>query len=201
VKETGRAYAKFKVMGMTCASCVNKIEKYIAGKTGVHSIQVALLSELATVEFDENLTDSDILTKDIASLGFDVNLIAVTTRTEFTTVRFKVDLKGAQAVDILKTSLGMVEGIVDVKVSPSDSVVQVEFDPSTVGVRHVLKNIEAVGHDAMLIPSDPTLHFSQKRTLRRSVAFMHMLAFGGRIFFRWSCLCGDYLHNGKTQHR
>jgi hypothetical protein len=34
VKETGRAYAKFKVMGMTCASCVNKIEKYIAGKTG-----------------------------------------------------------------------------------------------------------------------------------------------------------------------
>ena len=58
--------------------------------SGVHSIQVALLSELATVEFDENLTDSDILTKDIASLGFDVNLIAVTTRTEFTTVRFKV---------------------------------------------------------------------------------------------------------------
>jgi Cu+-exporting ATPase len=78
-----------------------------------------------------------------------------------------VDLKGAQAVDILKTSLEMVEGIVDVKVSPSDSVVQVEFDPSTVGVRHVLKNIEAVGHDAVLIPSDPTLHFSQKRTLRR----------------------------------
>ena len=53
-----------------------------------------------------------------------------------------MDLKGAQAVDILKTSLEMVEGIVDVKVSPSDSVVQVEFDPSTVGVRHVLKNIE-----------------------------------------------------------
>ena len=31
----------------------------------------------------------------------------------------------------------------------------------------------------MLIPSDPTLNFSQKRTLRRSVAFMYMLVFGG----------------------
>ena len=54
----------------------------------------------------------------------------------------QVDLKGAQAIYTLKTSLGEVEGIVDVKVSPSDSVVQVEFDPRTVGVRHVLKNIE-----------------------------------------------------------
>ena len=58
--------------------------------SGVHSVQVALLSEIATVEFDEDLTDSDILAKDIASLGFDVELIALTTDTELTTVRFKV---------------------------------------------------------------------------------------------------------------
>ena len=42
VKETGRAYAKFKVMGMTCASCVNKIEKYIAGKTGTGKVLLTI---------------------------------------------------------------------------------------------------------------------------------------------------------------
>ena len=57
---------------------------------GVHSIQVALLSEMATVEFDECVTDADILSKDISSLGYDVELIAVTTQTEFSTVKFKV---------------------------------------------------------------------------------------------------------------
>ena len=36
VKETERACAKFRVMGMTCASCVNKIEKYISGRTGAN---------------------------------------------------------------------------------------------------------------------------------------------------------------------
>ena len=51
---------------------------------------MALLSEMATVEFDESLTDSEILSKNIASLGFDVKVITVTTKTEFTTVRFKV---------------------------------------------------------------------------------------------------------------
>lgn len=51
-------------------------------------------------------------------------------------------MKGAQAINDLKTSLTMVEGIVGVKMSPTDSVVEVEFDSRTVGVRHVLKNIE-----------------------------------------------------------
>ena len=57
---------------------------------GVHSIQVALLSEMATVEFDEQITDSDILTSDIASLGFDVTCMAVTSDTQFSKVDFKV---------------------------------------------------------------------------------------------------------------
>ena len=42
----------------------------------------------------------------------------------------------------LRTSVEMVEGVASVRVSPSDSVVQVEFDPRAVGVRHILKNIE-----------------------------------------------------------
>ena len=62
----------------------------IALYSGVHSIQVALLSEMATVEFDEDLTDTDTLTKEIASLGFDVKLISVTTKTEVSTAKFKV---------------------------------------------------------------------------------------------------------------
>ena len=34
MKDTKRIQAKFKVLGMSCASCVNKIEKYVAGKAG-----------------------------------------------------------------------------------------------------------------------------------------------------------------------
>ena len=42
----------------------------------------------------------------------------------------------------LKTSLAVIEGVVDVCVSPSDGAIQVEFDSSSVGVRYILKAIE-----------------------------------------------------------
>lgn len=51
---------------------------------------MALLSEMATVEFDEDLTDTDTLVKEIASLGFDVKLTSITTKTEVSTAKFKV---------------------------------------------------------------------------------------------------------------
>ena len=74
---------------------------------GVHSVQVALLSEIATVEFDEYLTTSDALTTDIASLGFDAECIAVSSNTEVSRVNFKVTLQYYHSLRRpLKTSLG-----------------------------------------------------------------------------------------------
>lgn len=59
---------------------------------GVHSVHVALLSEMATVEFDEQVTTSDTLTTDIASLGFDVECVAVNSASDFSKVNFKVNV-------------------------------------------------------------------------------------------------------------
>ena len=53
---------------------------------------MALLSEVATVEFDECQTDTEKLAKDISSLGFDVELIGISTKAEFSTVKFKVPI-------------------------------------------------------------------------------------------------------------
>ena len=44
----------------------------------------------------------------------------------------------------LRTCLGL-PGVVDVRVEPSNSLVIVEFDSNTVGVRNILKNIEVIG--------------------------------------------------------
>ena len=125
MRDVKRKQAKFKVLGMSCASCVSKIEKYMAGRTGnhmfmqlllpvyvcmyilytctasidvtiiiagVHSVHVALLSEMATVEFDELITTSDALTADISSLGFDVECVAVSGSSDFSKANFKVNV-------------------------------------------------------------------------------------------------------------
>ena len=46
----------------------------------------------------------------------------------------------------LKNTLRMVEGITDVTVLPSDSLVRVKFDSTTVGVRQVLNIIKVFLH-------------------------------------------------------
>lgn len=50
--------------------------------------------------------------------------------------------QGGENISNLKTSLAMMEGVVDVCVSPSDGAIEVEFDSRSVGVRHILKEIE-----------------------------------------------------------
>ena len=46
-----------------------------------------------------------------------------------------MDINGAEDIRNLKNKLEYLQGVVDVRVSPSDSVVRVEFDSSTVGIQ------------------------------------------------------------------
>lgn len=45
----------YAIKGMTCASCVNTIEKYVINQGGIADISVNLLSEEAEIEFDPNI--------------------------------------------------------------------------------------------------------------------------------------------------
>ena len=52
---------KYDVIGMTCSSCVAHVDKAVRGLEGVQDVNVNLLQNSMTVEFDENqLTDNQI---------------------------------------------------------------------------------------------------------------------------------------------
>ena len=55
------AIVQLEVKGMTCSSCVQSIENYIGNLDGVNSIAVALLSEKATINYDETLISKETL--------------------------------------------------------------------------------------------------------------------------------------------
>ena len=50
----------FPVGGMTCASCVSRVEKAISSVPGVVSVAVNLASEKATVEYTDQVKFSDL---------------------------------------------------------------------------------------------------------------------------------------------
>jgi P-type Cu+ transporter len=60
------------VVGMTCASCVNRIERYLGRADGVAEASVNLATERATVRFDPALIDRSGIVATIEAAGYEV---------------------------------------------------------------------------------------------------------------------------------
>ncbi|HEX5467175.1 MAG TPA: heavy metal translocating P-type ATPase [Candidatus Limnocylindrales bacterium] len=60
------------IEGMTCASCVNRIERFLGRTDGVLSASVNLATERATVRFDPAVAGRSELVKAVESAGYEV---------------------------------------------------------------------------------------------------------------------------------
>ena len=66
VKET------YPVLGMTCASCVRKIETVLNKTNGVASAAVNFATEKVTIEYDNDKIDLDELQKIVKKIGYEL---------------------------------------------------------------------------------------------------------------------------------
>ena len=60
----------FPVEGMSCASCVNRITRYLAKVDGVEEANVNLASESATVRFDSRVVSLPDLAAAVDAAGY-----------------------------------------------------------------------------------------------------------------------------------
>lgn len=66
VKET------YPVLGMTCASCVRKIETVLNKTNGVTKATVNFATEKVTIEYDNDKLNLDEIKKIIKSIGYEL---------------------------------------------------------------------------------------------------------------------------------
>jgi copper chaperone CopZ len=66
IKET------YPVLGMTCASCVRKIETVLGKTDGVISAVVNFATEKVTIEYDGDKIDLDALQSIIKKIGYEL---------------------------------------------------------------------------------------------------------------------------------
>ncbi|WP_027400462.1 heavy metal translocating P-type ATPase [Anaerovorax odorimutans] len=65
---------KYDITGMSCAACSANIEKSVEKLSGVKDINVNLLSNTMTVDYDEQKIDEKEIIKSVVNLGYGVNL-------------------------------------------------------------------------------------------------------------------------------
>ncbi|XP_008557408.1 copper-transporting ATPase 1 isoform X2 [Microplitis demolitor] len=73
---TGVTEVELQISGMTCASCVNKIESTVSKLPGVQSANVALATQRGKFKFDSSKTGARDIIEKINKLGFTANLFS-----------------------------------------------------------------------------------------------------------------------------
>jgi P-type Cu+ transporter len=76
MREPTTAEIQLPIEGMTCASCVNRIERFLRATDGVETASVNLATELATIRYLPELTDRARFVAAVEAAGYDVRSAA-----------------------------------------------------------------------------------------------------------------------------
>jgi P-type Cu+ transporter len=141
----------FGIEGMTCASCVLRVEKAIAALPGVASANVNLTTERATVRF-VGAPDAQAVLKAIEKAGYEPKL---------TTIELGVEgMTCASCVGRVEKALRAVPGVVEASVNLATERATVRAATGGVDVSALEKAVEKAGYEVrrlqQLSPSNET---------------------------------------------
>ncbi len=171
------AAVRFPVEGMTCASCVNRIERYLRKVEGVEEATVNLATETATVHFDPERVDLERLRAAVEAAGYEARIDRAealgaptaapgTTAHQTVEIAFQtrpgaiatprtlaLDIEGmtcASCVNRIERYLRKVEGVSEATVNLATERATVVAEPG-VTVDELVAAVEAAGYEARLV--------------------------------------------------
>ena len=137
------AQQTFGVEGMTCASCVNRIEKRLRKVDGVLDANVNLATEKATVRYMPDKAGMDAFRQAVQAAGYQV--ADEQPANEKTT--FAVSgMTCASCVKHVTKALQKVPGVVSAQVNLASERAAVELDPGQAGFADLKRSVEAAGY-------------------------------------------------------
>nr|XP_061786431.1 copper-transporting ATPase 1-like [Nerophis lumbriciformis] len=127
------------VEGMTCGSCVQSIEQRIGSLQGVVHIKVSLEQKNATVIFKDRQQSATSLLEAIDDMGFESSLPASSTVTSVSTDNQLIPTSGLAPLALQEAleKLSHIQGVLDVRESPSEEGLVVTFVSSLTSVQQL----------------------------------------------------------------
>jgi Cu+-exporting ATPase len=124
---------QYKVSGMTCAACEQKLTKALASIDGVNSPSACAESKMAKLAYDPKKVKEDQLIAAVNKAGFKV---------EAETIELKVDgMTSGGCSDKVSKKLASLKGVSDQKVCHEAKNAVVTFDPAKVSRKDIVAAI------------------------------------------------------------
>ena len=124
------------VGGMTCASCVARVERALKKVPGVDTATVNLATEKATVSYDATSAEVDVLMQAIENAGYEPRRESLV---------FDIEGDGSIDVTALQRAFADVQGIITADVSPEARRVSVSFPAGAVDARQLKRAASTAG--------------------------------------------------------
>jgi P-type Cu+ transporter len=172
----GAQEVSFQVTGMTCASCVRRIEKALSKVAGVREASVNLATERAKVMYDSQTTGLDQLKAAVERAGYglgempsDTEHRPLDTPQEDGLSRAAgggypgevwLPIEGmtcASCVTRIERALGKVPGVREASVNLATGKARVTFDPAVATIDQLRAAVEKAGYTTGILPATSTI--------------------------------------------
>lgn len=143
--ETTLTQWRFPVEGMTCASCVARVEKALGAVAGVTDVSVNFATEQASVQAGQGV-GMDALQRAVEKAGY-----AVGTQS----LRLKIgDMTCASCVSRVEKALQQLPGVLSAEVNLATETAEVRFTGGAVTPPQLMAAVEKAGYRAWGLPAD-----------------------------------------------
>lgn len=158
-KNSSRLKIQIGVEGMSCASCVARVEKAIAKVPGVESVVVNLANHQALIDWEGEKADPTALVSAVKSAGYEVGHI---------TTRLKIEgMSCASCVNRVEKAIQSLPGVLNAAVNLGTEEARVIHIPGIAGVDQIIASITDSGYGAK--PAEEEAEDTEK--LRREAAY------------------------------
>ncbi|MEQ8248617.1 MAG: heavy metal translocating P-type ATPase [Alphaproteobacteria bacterium] len=147
------------VEGMTCASCVARVEKALHRLPGVAKVSVNLAAERAQIAYDPTQTSAQEMAKAIGRTGFTVP------HEDFT-----LDVTGmtcASCVGRIEKALGKVPGVASVQVNLATEQAAIRAPKALIDPQDLIGAVTRAGYGATLHGEGPAVDADEARVAAR----------------------------------
>jgi len=129
------------VQGMTCASCVGRVERTLAKLEGVHEATVNLATERASVSFDPARTSLPVLLDSVSRSGY-----------QPVTAEATIGIQGmtcASCVGRVERALQKLDGVLSASVNLATERATVSYLPDAVGLSQLKAAVRQAGYQVI----------------------------------------------------
>ncbi len=141
------------ISGMTCASCVRRVEQGLEDSEGVQKAEVNFATDKATVEYDPSLLNVEQLSDKVKALGYEV--VGFDRLTEGDLKKTTISVGGmtcAACVRRVESALGSADGVTEASVNLATGRATVIHRADWVGLEGLKKIVSEAGYEFLGVP-------------------------------------------------